>query len=104
MFRLSQKNTLQEKCSGDHGSDGNDQENLETVALRQQCSINKVSEHWEDHSGNACDLSASYVIRVPDSTGKQNPKTWTSPDETSPMTNPGKKNAWSMLSSFLFIY
>lgn len=31
---ISQKNTLQEKCSRDHGSDGNDQENLETVALR----------------------------------------------------------------------
>lgn len=44
---------------------------------------------------------ATYVTTgVLDRTHKESPKTWTSPDET-PVTNPGERQVWSMLSTFL---
>lgn len=64
------RDTLQEKRSGDHEGDENDQENLCTVTTRQPGPPNKISKYGEDHRGDAL-TAAPLITGSPDRTHKQ---------------------------------
>lgn len=93
------RDTLQEKRSGDHEGDENDQENLCTVTTRQPGPPNKISKYWEDHRGDALTVCSPFDNwQSRQNPRAESPKTWAGPEDTT-----ADKNVWSTLRPFFLV-